>query len=266
MFKSLRKRNTWDLIGQFFRTDFKLKYNDSVLGFLWVLLKPLAIFLVTYTVTSRVFLNQSIEYYPVYLLMGTIFSSFWSEATLAGLNSIRNKSGLILKVNFPRFIVVISSTLIPIINFLINMLIFLIIFFFFIHPHTYPGIAQYLWFILCFAGLYILVFAFSLFTSIFYVKFRDLQHIWELVLSMLFWVTPIVYNPDKIFHNAGFANFVITKLNPLSVFMASGRNALLYNEISHPEITLIWLGIGIIFSILGYFYFRVAVKRVAEDF
>ncbi len=265
MLRSFQNRNTWDLISQFFKTDFKLKYNNSILGFLWVLIKPLAIFAILFTITSRVFVNQSIGHYPFYLLLGTIFSSFWNEGTMSGLGAIQNKSGLILKVNFPRYIVVISATLIPVINLLINLLVFFLLLTFF-KGHEKTILPIHLgWFIVSILGLYMLIFTFSLFTSILYVKFRDLLHIWELFLQMLFWMTPIVYDASKVLHD-GALKTVVTQLNPLSVFITAARDAVVYQDIKNPELVGIWLLVGIIGLLLGYAYFKRSVPRVAEDF
>jgi ABC-type polysaccharide/polyol phosphate export permease len=264
VFKSFKNRNTWDLIWQFFKTDFKLKYNNSILGFLWVLIKPLVLFAVLYTVTSKVFVNQNITYYPFFLLLGTIVNSFWGEGTMSGLNSILGKSGLILKVNFPRYIVVVSATLIPIINLIINSAVFFVLLLIFKDGPT-PDLIHYAWFVICMLGLYMLIFAFSLFTSILYTKYRDIQHIWELVLQMMFWITPIVYNPYAIF-KPGILKDIVTKYNPVGVFITSARDAVVYKDIQRQGLTFAWIGIAFVLLNLGYFYFKNSVKRVAENF
>ena len=198
------------------------------------------------------------------MLLGTILNSFWGEGTTSGLNSIMGKSALILKVNFPRYIVVVSATLIPIINLLINTTVFLVLLLFFREAPA-PDLIHYGWFIFCVIGLYLLIFSFSLFMSVLYTKYRDIQHIWELALQLLFWLTPIVYDPEKLF-TPGILKDIVTKYNPVGVFLTSARNSIIYNDIQNQALTFIWFGVGLVTLCLGYFYFKRSVKRVAENF
>lgn len=264
MFQSFKKRNTWDLIWQLFRTDFKLKYNDSVLGFIWVLVKPFALFMIIYTVISTVFNPGSvIPNYPLYLLLGNMYLSYWIEGSTHGMESLLSRASVITKVNFPRYIVLLSSTLLSSVNFLINLLVFIIIAAF---NHLNPSPLQILWFIFCTFCLYSLITVISMFTSILFVKFRDLKQIWELFNQLIFWATPIVYSADTLIKKSALFDLLLTKLNPISVFLLSGRSAILYNDIDYKKSVFIWFIVIIIGGIIGYIYYKKSIKRIAEFF
>ena len=264
MLKSVIKQNTRDLISQFVKTEFKLKYNNSVLGFVWVLIKPMVNFLVIFIILSRVFPNGSIPYFPLYLLLGTIISGHFSEATLSGISSLLNKQNLILKVSFPRYVVIISAILLPAINFFINLSIYFfvaVVFF-----QKIPGIISILYFIFAYFMFFTLLVGFSLFTSIWNVKLRDIGSIWELVIQLLFWLTPVVYDINLIKQKSSLIGNIIDKLNPVSVFLTVTRNAFIYDQVTRPVLLLTWWLISIISVSVGYFYFKKNVKKIAEEF
>ena len=108
-------------------TDFKLRYQGSILGYAWSILKPLFLFLILYIVFDK-FLNlgKDIEHYPVYLLLGVVLWQFFAEATTQGLQSIISRGDLIRKINFPKYIIVISGTVSALINLTINLAVVLV--------------------------------------------------------------------------------------------------------------------------------------------
>ena len=264
MLKTIFAPNTRDLISQFVRTEFKLKYNNSVLGFIWVLIKPMVTFLVIFVVLSRVFPNGSIHDYPLYLLLGTVISGHFNEATSSGISSLLNKQNLILKVNFPRYIVILSAVLLPAINFFINLSIYFavsIVFF-----QKFPGIISLIYFIFAYLMFFTLIVGFSLITSIWNVKLRDVGSIWDLVLQLVFWVTPIVYDIKVITAKSNLIGTLIDKFNPISVLLTITRNAFIDDQVTRPGLLFAWWGVAIIVAGIGYFYFKKNIKKIAEDF
>ena len=115
-------QSNYDLLIEMVKTDFKLRYHGSVLGFIWVLLKPFLLFLILYIIFRYLFARGDI-YFSLRLLLGLIIFSYFSEGTVHGLGALLSKANVILKVNFPRQIVVVAS----IINSLITLLISFII-------------------------------------------------------------------------------------------------------------------------------------------
>lgn len=262
MFKTFRKQNTWDLIWQLFRTDFRLRYNDSVLGFLWVLIKPFSIFLIMYFVLTKVFPSNQ-ENFALYLLLGNVFFTFWSEGTGMGMESLLNRASLITKINFPRYTVLISATAMAAVNFLINMVIVTV---FAIVSNVIPSFTQIVWFIFCASVLYFLILVVSMFLSVFYVRFRDLKQIWELFNQLLFWSTPIFYSVDALIHKSWLLEIIILKLNPVSVFLTSARSAVLHNDILLQTEVFSWLAGVTFFAVMGYFFYKRSIRKIAEYF
>ncbi len=251
-------RNDKDLLFEFVKTDFTLRYNNSILGFLWAVLKPLLMFSVMYFVFSF-FMGNSVKYYSLYLLMGIFMYNFFQEVTTNGLNSLLQKKDIILKVNFKRYLAVIGSTLIAGINLGFNLLVSIV---FFAFNHLLPSPQGILFFLLSIVILYILALAIAFFISILHVKFRDLQHIWEILMLIFFYLTPIVY-PISIIK--GKFSLVIYA-NPLTHILTFGRDILIDGKFSSVLSTGIILASSIILLFLGILFFQKNIKKIAEEF
>ena len=105
-------------------TDFKLRYQQSALGYLWSILKPLMLFAVMYVVFALFLaMGGDIPNYPVYLLTGISFWTFFSEATTQGLQAVVGRGDLIRKINFPKYIIVLSGTISALINLFFNLIV-----------------------------------------------------------------------------------------------------------------------------------------------
>ena len=186
-------KNNIDLLKELTLSDFKLKYKNSILGLFWFLLKPLLLFLVLYLVFSF-FIKIKIENYELYLLLGIMIWNYIAESTTKGMNSIITKSNLIKKTYFPRILVVLSTVLDSTLIFLLNMVVFFI---FMLIYRVYPTLKS-LSFIYLLIILFLFIFGLSLILSTLFVKFRDLGHLWEVLLQITFWFTPIVYSIDLV--------------------------------------------------------------------
>jgi len=253
------KDNTKDLLFELVRTSFKLRYNNSILGFLWVLLKPFLTFLILYFVWTS--FSGSKDYYPVKLMLGILLFNFLNEGIIFGMNGLLDKAGIILKVNFKRHIAVIASTLMAVINLVINMVLFTVIFVIYVMTslanqrgmNGFESIVfevnklgnnlggfgiSILYFILLVSILYVFILGASFFLSIIIIRLRDLQHIFELFFTLLFWATPIVYQLSDIIQKP-FGKIVA--LNPLGFLIESARQTLIYNNISNLKVTIIML-------------------------
>lgn len=255
-------RNDIDLYKQFVKTIFKMRYKGSILGFLWVLLKPFFTFLILFVVFSAVsgeVGNLTSKQYAVYLLSGLIIYTFFQEGITWGLNSIMERSSLIVKINFKREIVVISALTMALINFGINLLIIAIVALVLNVHITFAAVAYIL--LICFT-MFLGMYGISFFTSIWMVHVRDLSHIMELVLQLMFYASavffPVALVPEKF-------RFIV-EYNPITVYIQSVRNALIYHEITNLSFVL-WTLLG--FSILvlvGRKYFKKNIVKIAEYF
>jgi ABC-2 type transport system permease protein len=116
------RHNTNDLIWQMVIADFRVKYQGSVLGYLWTLLKPIFMFGILYFVFTVAFpLGKGIQYYPAYLILGLVMWNFFIEAVVMGMGSIVGHGDMIRKVSIPKYTIVLSSTVMALINFVLNL-------------------------------------------------------------------------------------------------------------------------------------------------
>jgi len=248
-------------------TDFKLRYQGSVLGYTWSILKPLFLFAIMYVVFGVLIKLGSVEHYPVYLLFGIILWTFFAEATNQGLQSIVGRGGLIRKVSFPKYIIVISTTISALVNLVINLGIvgiFMLI-----------GGVQLHWSImmlpLYLLELYILALGLAFFLSTLQVKYRDTSHIWEIIMQAAFYGTPIIYPLTTIMAKSVVAAKILM-MNPVAQAIQDAR----YSLITHQTITvtslfnsawymLIPLAIVVAVIIIGALYFKKNSKYFAEN-
>lgn len=246
------------IIKQFAKTDFKLRYNGSVLGYFWSLLKPLMIF----TILNFVFLNifgQADHLYPLRLITSLMLWNFFAEGTMTGLGSILSKAGILTKIKLPVWAIVVASSVHICISFLINLIILI---FFFIYYSYYPTPTQILGFSFYVICTYLLILSISLITSVLYVRYRDLNQIWEVILLGGFYACPIIYPlyaiPEK-FH-------WLLHLNPMT-FLVQYTQEVMFNNYQNFSwsANLIYLTVlicGFAFSIL---FFKQNRKKLIEN-
>ena len=215
------------LLSELVRTDFKLRYQGSVLGYAWSLLRPLLLFVILYVVFVKFLkLGTGIPHYPVYLLLGIVMWNFFSEMTVQSLGSIVGRGDLIRKIRIPRWIIVLSSSISALINLFLNLLV-IIVFMFINHVDAMRTI---LWLPLIFIEVYLFALGLSMFLSAAFVKFRDVNYIWEVILQAGFYLTPILYPLSRI-TNLTLQKFIL--LNPMAQAIQDAR----YGAVTHETTT-----------------------------
>lgn len=247
-------------------TDFKLRYQGSTLGYAWSVLKPLFLFAILYVVFEKFLrLGRDIEHFPVYLLLGVILWGFFTEATNNGLQSIIGRGALIRKINFPKYIIVISGTVSSLINLAINLLVVLV---FIIINGVGLSWSSLLIFPLI-IELYIFSLAIAFFLAALNVKFRDIGYLWEIFLQAAFYATPILYPLQMVIAQSDIAAKLIM-LNPVAQVIQDARFALVTTDtlrlydIVHGWKVLIPFGIIAVVLMLAVYYFRKSSKYFAE--
>jgi len=240
-------------------TDFKLRYQNSVLGYVWALLQPFLMFLVLNFVFSAIFARGGgIEHYSLQLIVSLMIFFFFSEGTTAGLSSLVNKQQLVTKIYVPRWTIIIASTLNATMIFLMNLIV---IAGFFAWYHFMPSFASIGLFLVFIVALYIIIVAFSLFAAPLYVKFRDLAMIWNVLLQVLMYASPIMYPlsvlPEK------FHKFIL--LNPLSFIIHFNKEALINNHFASVAQYITFFSIVIAFFVFGIVMYNIQAKRIAEN-
>lgn len=240
----------WTLV----RTDFKTRYHGTLGGYLWALVKPLSMFVVLYTVFSVVFTMD--PNYKLNLIIGLFLWDFFSDATKTGFLSLQAKTFLLTKTKFPAWIVVLTSAS----NAFITMSILSVA------VCAYISIFRRslsLLEISCF-GLYILLFliiiiGISLAGSVLFLRYRDINQIWELLMQAGFFFTPIIYPLDIVPEKFHFYLYVWL---PTAVIQFS-RSVLVKGEIPTVTAHLMLLGsTAIVFFAGAALYYRLAHRSL----
>ncbi|MEE0474820.1 MAG: ABC transporter permease [Collinsella stercoris] len=233
MFEKLktRYRESWVILRELVKTDFLLRYQGSFLGIAWSVLKPLMLFCVMYVVFVKFLrFSDGTETFPLVLLLGISLWNFFTEATTLGLCSMTTRGDLLRKINFPKYIIVISATINALICLAINLGVVVV-------ACILSGVqftANVLWLPLNLIQLYLLALAVALLLSTLNVYFRDAQHIWEVFLQGLFYATPIIYPlsmvGDKLASVAPGVGLLVEKLmllNPAAQVIQDIRHNLI---------------------------------------
>jgi lipopolysaccharide transport system permease protein len=242
----------WTLI----RTDFKTRYHGTFGGFLWALLKPLSMFLVLLGVFSYVFAAD--PQYKLDLIVGLFLYEFFQEATKSGLLSLRAKGYLLNKAQFPSWIVVVTSAS----NAAITLVLFSVVLLVYLtaagRPPSPVSIGLYAIYQLHFFAI---VAGFSLAASVLFMRYKDLNQVWEVVTQAGFFIAPIIY-PLGILPERVHVYLYLWPPTPIILF---SRSVLVDGEVpsalGHALLTLeaaAILGAGIAI-------YRMRAARVAED-
>ena len=174
----------WTLV----RTDFKARYHGTMGGFVWALLKPMSMFIVLMGVFS--FLFASKPTYKLNLIVGLFLWDFFSEATKSGLTSLHARGYLLTKARVPSWILVVTSISNAVITLFVFALVIVIFLSAFGHRPSFGAIAAFAAY--C-AALITIAVGFSLAASALFLRFRDLNQVWEVVLQAGFFLAPIIY-------------------------------------------------------------------------
>jgi ABC-2 type transport system permease protein len=249
-------------------TEFRLKFFGSVLGYFWQLMKPLMLFGVLYVVfTEFVRIGGGVKHYPLVLLTGIVIYTFYAEVTAASVGAVLQRENLVRKIHFPRLVIPLSIVLTSFFNFLLN---FAAIFVFML----LSGIEIRLsWLqiipLLGFLGLMCTGIAMAL--SALYVRYRDIAPIWDVVLPITFYGSPVLY-PIETIGERSLTMQHLLMCNPLAAVLQQARHALIDSSapsaaqaIGGAPRLLIPLTIVVVISLVGYFVFERSAPHIAEE-
>ena len=245
-------------------TDFKVRYQGSVLGYFWSLLKPLFLFAILYVVFTYIIpLGKDVEHYPVYLLLGIVLWNFFSEATTIGASSVVARGDLIRKISIPRYLVVIASSLSALINLGLSLLV---VFIFALFNGIAPSLS-WLLIIPLVAELYVLALGISFYLSAVFVRFRDVTYIWEIVLQAGFYASAIIFPlalVPEMYHKWFFMNPIVQIIQDARHAIATDTTVTIWNTINSWPLIMPFLMI-VVFAVIGGLYFKKHSKYFAED-
>ena len=178
---------TWTLV----RTDFKVRYHGTLMGFFWASLKPLVMFVVLVSVFSLIFATDL--NYALNLIIGLFLYDYFQEATKSGLSALHAKGYLIGKSRFPRWILVIGSISNPLIVIAVASLAILAYLALRGDAPTLVMIGLYAFFL---AQYTLIIVGFSLAASVLFLRYRDLNQVWEVAVQAGYFVAPVIYPLD----------------------------------------------------------------------
>jgi lipopolysaccharide transport system permease protein len=245
-----------ELIKNLVISDLKVKYASSILGFAWSLLNPLMMMVILYFVFSNVFANSG-EQFILYILIGILTWRFFSLGTTAALNSVVGKPSLVTKIYIPREILTLSAVLSCLISSMLEFAVLLPLL-------VLLGVglkASALFFPVLIVLYFFIIYGISLALASLYVYFRDLNNIWDLVIQLGFFLSPIVYPISKI--PAGYLGPYM--LNPVTAIMCMMRGIFIDGVLPGPEN----LAVPVLFAVLlmagGSLTFKSLSRRFAEE-
>jgi len=252
--------NYKELIWVLAKTDFKLRYHGSTLGYVWAILKPLLMFLVLNFVFSAMFnpRNTGTEFYSLQLIVAIMLFNFFSEGTMAGMSSLLSKAQLVTKIYVPRWTIILASTINAVLVYLMNLIV---IVGFFVWQGYLPSFGAVLLFLFFSVLTYIIILSFALFTAPIYVKFRDLAMIWEVLITILFYASPIIY-PLSILPKYIQQTILI---NPMAFIIHFTKESLTTNHF--PDLWQVMLFVVILLMAFGLsmLSYRKLIANVAEE-
>lgn len=261
-----RYRYSFILLEQLVKTDFKLRYQGSVLGYVWSLLRPLFLFVTLYYVFAKFLkFGSNIPHYPQYLLLGILLWNYFVEVTTGSVSTIVSKGDLIRKINFPKYVIILAGSFSAFINLMLN---FVVLSIFMAYGHISIG-----WSALLIVPLIVELFVFALalafFLSALFVRFRDISYIWEVLVQAAFYATPILYALNVVPHN--IARVLI--LNPMAQIIQDARHVFITDQTEtiyqvyggDKWIWVIPIGLTLLITIYAALYFRSRSKYFAEE-
>jgi ABC-2 type transport system permease protein len=264
-------------------TDFKLIYFGSVLGYIWSLVRPLLFFTVLYLVFTQIFkVGTGIPDYSVQLLLAIIMWTFFLQATSGCVQSLLGREALLRKMRFPRLVIPLAVTLTAAFQLVTNLVPIIV---FALASHIYPNI-YWLEILVLLALLMVLAAGVGMLLSVLFVRFRDIQPIWDVSSQVLFYASPIIY-PVYYYSKGGRGTGVppgfklhglaqVLMMNPIAALIAQARHALVRGttEAANPsaayalggwEYIAIPLGIIAFVFVLGIWAFNREAPRIAEN-
>ncbi len=241
----------WTLI----RTDFKTRYHGTLSGFFWALLKPLAMFIVLMWIFSFIFASD--PNYKLNLIVGLFLWDFFAESTKTGLACLHTKGFLVTKARFPSWILVVTSVSNAVIALAVFSLIMVLFLTFFGDPPGPVAVAYFLFYQLCYL---VIAVGISLASSVLFLRYRDLNQVWEVVLQAGFFIAPVIY-PLGLIPERAHALLYLWPPTPIIQF---SRSVLIEGAIPTAKAHLLLVACSLAILVLGAVFYRNLAPRSAE--
>ena len=243
------KRDAY-ILRQLVLKDFKLKYRRSALGVAWSVLNPLLMMAVMATVFSTMmrFSSDAIPSYPLYIILGNVTFGLMSESTSQGMSSIIAASSLLKKVKIDRWVFPVEKVLFSVVNFLFSLIAVAVVMVVFRIAPT-ASVVMLPVFLLYMTGFCV---GLSLFLATASVFFRDVMHLWGVVLTAWTYATPLFY-PQEILPAWVLP---LENFNPMFHYVNYMRVMLLYGQMPSLKLNVACAGFAVLALVVGWLVFR----------
>lgn len=238
--------------------DIKVKYRRSVLGLAWSVLNPLLTMLVL-TQVFRLLLKVEVTDFAVYFILGSTMFNFYSEATSSSMSSVLGAAPLIKKVHIPKYIFPLEKCMFATVNFMFSMIAVVIVMLG--NPLLNDGNPMHLsWSMLLFPLPVLYCFLFSLGVGLILsactVFFRDILHLYGVFITILNYLTPIIYPISLLDDPKNKIILTIVKCNPLYYFVEYFRDIMMYGKIPSLQTNLLCIGLCVLALAFGLLLFK----------
>jgi ABC-2 type transport system permease protein len=266
-------RRFWSLTFTLARTEFKLRFFGSVLGYLWTLVRPLLLFGVLWVFFTKVAhvnssTNPAERFYGAQLLGSIVLFTFFAEATTGAVRSVVDRENLVRKIRFPRLVIPISVVLLALFNLGLNLIVVMV---FAIGAGARPMLS-WLELPLIIGALVVLSAGVAMLLSALFVHFRDTQPIWEVICQILFYASPVIISIATVKSKLSPTQLHLYMLNPLAVLFQQFRHAMITHATpSAGQVLGSWsalfgaLVIVLALFVVGFAVFNRAAAKIAEN-
>ena len=266
-------RRFWALTFTLARTEFKLRFYGSVLGYVWTLVRPLLLFGVLWVFFTKVgHVNQGKapgeRFYGAQLLGSIVLFTFFAEATGGAVRSVVDRENIVRKIHFPRLVIPLSVVLLALFNLGLNLIVVAI---FAVSAGVRPMLS-WLELPLIVGALIVFSTGMAMLLSALFVHFRDIQPIWEVISQILFYASPVIVSIETVIDKLSTTILHVYMLNPLAVIFQQVRHAMITNATPGAgQVLGSWtallgaLAIVLMIFIVGFAVFNRAAARIAEN-
>ena len=263
-----RYRYSAILLKQLVKTDFKIRYQNSILGYLWTLLRPLFLFAILYVVFVKILkTGGDVPHFGVYLLLGIVIWNYFVEATTGSVAVMVAKGDIMRKVSFPRYVIVLAVSLSALINLTFNLIVVGI----FMAIAKTQVSSSVVFLPLIIIELFVFSLSVSFLLSALYVKYRDVGFIWEVGIQGAFFAIPIMYAFSFVSKKSVLAAKILIS-NPIAQLMQDARYILISTktETVYSTFGSAWgwaipISIVIVMCFISILYFKRKSPFFAEN-
>ncbi len=247
----------WQMVGR----EVKARYKQSILGYFWVILNPLAQMLVmsfAFSIIMRIPTNSASNIpYSIFLFVALLPWNLFTGSLSSAAGAIVGAGGLVTKIYFPRTILVIATIVAKIIDFLfanIVLVIYMII-------YNIPININILWVIPIFFIQQIFTLGLSLFFAAANLLYRDIQYLLSMILLLWMYVTPVIFPADLVPERYRF----VFQINPMAVIINAYRQVILAGGVPKYSSLAIAIVVSLITLLIGFKYFKSREKIFADN-